>query len=133
MVRTLLVLPGRYAVCRLPTDAAVPTWATGDVVTITQTADELSVVCSEDAVPPEVRTEAGFRCLRVAGTLDFTLVGVLASLLVPLADAGVPVFAISTFDTDYLLLKETDLEKAVAALGAAGHQVQVATTTTPQV
>lgn len=113
-----------YSVCRLPADAAVPTWATGEVVSITRTADELSVVCSEGAVPTGVRIEVGFRCLRVAGTLDFSAVGVLASLLVPLAAAGIPVLALSTFDTDYLFVKDAALEVAVQALRAAGHQVQ---------
>jgi hypothetical protein len=124
MPRTLNLLAGRYAICRLPADVAVPPWATGNFVTITRTPDELSIVCSEHAVPAEVRTEAGFRCLRVAGTLAFGLVGVLASLAIPLANAGIPLFAVSTFDTDYLLLKEIDLEKAVAALRAAGYDVQ---------
>ncbi len=76
-------------------------------------------------MPAEVHCEDGFRCLRVAGTLDFNVVGVLASLLVPLAEVDIPVFVVSTFDTDYLLLKETDLEKAADVLRAAGHQVQL--------
>lgn len=75
-------------------------------------------------MPAGVRIEVGFRCLRVAGTLDFSAVGVLASLLVPLAAAGIPVLALSTFDTDYLFVKDAALEVAVQALRAAGHQVQ---------
>ena len=119
-----LQLPGHYAILRLAPDAPVPDWATkGDFNSITRTADELSIVCRQDAVPEGVRCERGWRCLRVAGTLDFSLVGVLASLLVPLAKAGVSVFAVSTFDTDYLLVKEADLERTVAALQAAGHGV----------
>jgi len=96
----------------------------GSFVTVTRTADELSVVCAEDAVPAGVRTQGGWRCLRVAGTLDFALVGVLAALLGPLAEAGVPVFCVSTFDTDYLLLQDADLPRAAAALTAAGHRVE---------
>jgi hypothetical protein len=119
----LIVLSGTYAICRLPSDAAFPAWATGELVCITRTADELSVVCREDAVPEGARCERGWRCLRVAGTLGLSLVGVLASLLVPLAGAGVGVFAISTFDTDYLLVREADLARATEALRAAGHQV----------
>jgi hypothetical protein len=120
---TLRLLSGGYAVCRLPADADAPGWAGGELVSVTRTADELSVVCREDEVPDGVRCERGWRCLRVGGTLDFGLVGVLASLLVPLADAGVSVLALSTFDTDYLLVKGADLTKAVEALQAAGHVV----------
>ena len=74
-------------------------------------------------MPDGVRCERGWQCLRVAGTLDFSLVGVLASLIEPLADAGVSVFAASTFDTDYLLLKTSDFERAVGVLRRAGHTV----------
>ncbi len=120
----LLVLPGRYAVCRLSADAAIPDWTVGTLTSVTRTADELSIICDDKAVPDGVRCERGWRCLRVAGTLDFALVGVLASLLVPLAEAGVAVFAVSTFDTDYLLVKEEDLARAAKVLGAAGHRVE---------
>jgi hypothetical protein len=120
----LTPLPGTYAVCRLAPDEPLPEWATrGDFITITRTGGELSVVCPEGAVPEGVRREAGWRCLGVVGTLDFSLVGVLASLVVPLAEAGVSVFAVSTFDTDYLLVRETDLGRATIALRDAGHTV----------
>lgn len=116
----LLLLPGLYAVCRLPANADT-TWAVGEFVSVTQTREELSVVCCEDAVPDGVRCVRGWRCLRVKGTLDFALVGVLASLLVPLADADVGVFCVSTFDTDYLLVQEVDVGRTVEALRGAGH------------
>jgi hypothetical protein len=90
---------------------------------MTRTADELSVVCWADAVPEGVRCEKGWRCLRVAGTLDFSLVGVLASMLAPLAAAGVSVFVLSTFDTDYVLVKEAHLTKAADALRLAGYVI----------
>lgn len=121
----LLLLPGRYAVCRLPGDAPPPAWAFGGPFSsLTRTADEFSVVCREEDVPAGVRHEPRWRCLRVAGTLDFALVGVLASLTVPLAEAGVSVFAVSTFDTDYLLVREPDLPRTLAALSAHGHEVK---------
>ncbi|HMF13404.1 MAG TPA: ACT domain-containing protein [Gemmataceae bacterium] len=120
---TLVILPGTYAVCRLPADAGWPNWAAGDFVSITRTADELSVVCIEDVVPPDVRSERGWRCLRVAGTLDFGAVGVLASLTGPLADAGISLFAVSTYETDYLLLPDRDSDRACAALRRHGHQL----------
>ena len=118
-------LPGRYAVCRLDPAARTPAWADGPFVSVTRTADELSVVCSEEAVPPEVRAERGWRCLRVAGKLDFALVGVLAGLAGPLAAAGVSVFVVSTFDTDYMLVQDRDLGRAVNVLRNAGHVVRV--------
>jgi hypothetical protein len=122
---TLALLPGTFAVCRLDPNEAVPAWATrGSFFSVTRTANELSVVCPQQAVPEGVRRESGWRCLRVVGTLDFSLVGVLASLLTPLAEAGVSVFAVSTFDTDYLLVREAGLERAMQALGSAGHDIR---------
>jgi GNAT superfamily N-acetyltransferase len=104
---TIAPLDGAYAVCRLHADAPLPAWVAGrPFLSITRTADELSVVCSQEIVPERVRCERGWQCLLVAGTLHFSLVGVLASLLHPLADAGVSVFVVSTFDTDYLLVKQ---------------------------
>lgn len=122
---TLLGLTGRLAVCKLPPDSAVPAWATaGDVFSVTRTGDELSAVCWQEAVPTGTHAEVGWRCLRVAGAMPFTLVGVLASLTTPVARVGVGVFAFSTFDTDYLLVKEADFPQAVAALRAAGNVVE---------
>lgn len=121
----LRVLPGRFAVCRLPAVASIPAWAlAGAFVSLTRTADELSIVCAEESVPREVAAERGWRALRVVGTLDFALTGVLAALAVPLAEAGVSIFALSTYDTDYLLVREGDLPRAVAALKHAGHSVR---------
>ena len=121
----LVVLDGRCAICRLSPDAPIPSWALGGpFCSITRTPDELSVVCAEGTVPENVRCERGWRCMRIAGPLDFALTGVLASLAVPLREAGVSLFAVSTFDTDYLLVKDSDLEWAVAALVRAGHRVQ---------
>jgi hypothetical protein len=121
---TLKLLTGSFAVCRLTADAPVPPWAAGGpFVSISRTAEELSVVCRAEVVPEGVPCERGWRCLRVVGTLDFALVGVLVSLVVPLAEAGVSVSAISTFDTDYLFVRGGSLETAVEALGRAGHRL----------
>jgi hypothetical protein len=122
----LLAITGTFTVCKLPLTATIPEWATGgSLFSVTRTADELSVVCAEAVVPKDVTCERGWRCLRVAGAMPFTLVGVLAALTAPVAKAGVGVFALSTFDTDYLLVKEVDFERAVAALRAAGHVVEL--------
>jgi len=116
-------LPGTFAVCRLPADAPFPTWVGGTLRSVTYTPSELSIVCDARYVPAEVRREDGWRCLRVRGTLEFSQTGVLASLTIPLAAAGVSVFALSTFDTDYLLVKEADFARAKIALEEADHTV----------
>jgi nitrilase len=123
---TLIAVAGLFAVCRLPPGSAIPAWATaGDVFSVTRTPDELSVVCRQEAVPPETPAECGWRGLRVAGAMPLFQVGVLAALTRPVAAAGVGVFAVSTFDTDYLLVKSERLPEAVAALRAAGHAVEL--------
>jgi hypothetical protein len=122
---TLLEVVGRFAVCKMPPGTAIPAWATaGDVFSLTRTLEELSVVCRQELVPDGTQAEVGWRCLRVAGAMPFTLVGVLASLTVPVAAVGVGVFAVSTFDTDYLFIKEAEFATAVAALMQAGHTVK---------
>src|SRR5262245_61730292 len=122
--QTLTVLDGTFAICKLAANAPIPAWASGgDFCSITRTAEELSIVCREDAVPEGVVCERGWRCLRVAGTIPFSAVGVLASLTTPLAEAGISLFAISTFDTDYLFVKEKDFEAALDALCGQGHVV----------
>ena len=118
---TLEILPGTFAVCRLPGTADAPEWASGRFVSITRTDAELSVVCAEGAVPPQVRAEGGWRCLGVRGPLGFGLTGVLASLASPLAGSGVSIFVISTYDTDYLMVQGRDLDRARDALERAGH------------
>ena len=121
---TLTLLDDALAVCRLAADAEVPTWAwSGEPASVTRTRDELSIVCRADAVPAGVQCESGWRCLKVQGPLDFGLTGILASLAVPLAAARIPVFAISTYDTDYLMVKAENLARTIEALRAAGHRV----------
>lgn len=118
----LILLPGRLAVCRLPVDEPDPEWARpGVLLAVVRAQAELSVVCEERFVPPEVKAERGWRVMMVQGPLDFTLVGVMAALTQPLAQAGISVFTISTFDTDYLLVKERDLRSATETLQLAGH------------
>jgi uncharacterized protein len=124
MKLNLVVLHGDYGVCRLEADQSVPDWAwTGEFVSVTRTGDELSVVCDANAVPPGVRLEVGWACLKLQGPFAFELTGILSSVLEPLRDAGVGIFAVSTFDTDYVLLKRTQLRVGIAALEGAGHVV----------
>jgi hypothetical protein len=120
----LAVLSPAFAVCRLDPLAPFPAWASSSVFTsITRTSDELSVVCQQHLVPNGVQCERNWSCIRVSGKMDFSMIGVVASLVTPLAEAGISVFVVSTFDTDYLLIKETESEMALAALQAAGHKV----------
>jgi len=122
--RKLELLPGVYAVCRLDKDALIPGWATaGRLCSITRTAEELSVVCPEADVPGGVKQEGGWKALMVEGPLDFSTTGVLASLTFPLAREGVSVFAISTYNTDYLLVKQEQLRQALRALRSEGYAV----------
>ncbi len=123
----LTVLPGEYAVCRLDPRADVPAEAAaGPFWAAVRTAEELSLVVPQAAAPSEGRCESGWRILKVSGPLDFGLTGVLAGIARPLAEAGISIFAISTFDTDYVLVKEGQLAGAIAALTAAGHRVSTA-------
>ena len=120
----LYALDELYAIVRLEPDAAIPAWASeGHFWSITRSDSELSIVCREDDVPPGTSAERGCCALEVAGPLDFSLTGVVASLVTPLAEAEVPLFVISTFETDYLLVRERDLHRSVDALTAAGHSV----------
>jgi uncharacterized protein len=122
----LVVLQDEFAVARLAATDPTPAWAAqGTISSITRTAEELSVVCAAVAIPANVKAERGWRCFRVAGCLDFSLTGVLASIAGPLAAANVSIFAVSTYDTDYILVREQTVAAAIACLSAAGHDVVV--------
>ena len=119
---------GELAIVRLPPDVHVPPWAftaaAGALWSMTRTDEELSLVRGAEAVPNDARAERGWRALRIAGTIDFALTGVLAAVLSPLGEAGLSIFAVSTFDTDYILVREHALPAAIDVLRAAGHAVQ---------
>jgi len=117
------ILAGEFAVCRLPPEAPLPPWwDASPFSSVTRTPDELSVVCPAAVVPPGVRAERGWVLLRLDGPFPFDAVGILRAVLDPLAAAGVGVFAVSTFDTDYVLLKAAQLPSARRALAESGHQ-----------
>ena len=121
---TLSILGDRYAICRLSPGERVPDRVErGQFWSVTKTREELSIVCAESDIPEAVRSDKGWRCLKVHGPLDFSLTGVLVSLARPLAEAGVSVFVISTYDTDYLLVKEERLDRTLAVLAESGHEV----------
>ncbi len=121
----MVALMPRFAVCRLDPSEQIPAWAGRDgFLTISWSPDELSVVCAEEMVPEGVRCELGWRALKLQGPFDFALTGILLAVLAPLAEARIGIFAISTFDTDYVLVKEEHFGRAVDALAAAGHRVR---------
>jgi uncharacterized protein len=121
---TLLLLEAPYAVCRLPAGASVKAPSPGAFSLLVQAAEETTLVCPQEQVPPESEIDAGWRCFRIEQSFDFSVPGILASVLDPLAKAGIGIFATSTFSTDYVLLKAGDAERAVEALQAAGHSIR---------
>ena len=124
MTLTLSLVPGILSICRLDPSTMIPDWVTGGTFfSISRTPDELSIVCLQDQVPDGIHADQGWRGLRVQGPLDFALTGILASLATPLAQAGISIFALSTFDTDYVLVKAVDLDHAVQVLRRQGHIV----------
>jgi hypothetical protein len=121
---SLSLMPHTYAVCQFHPDKHIPYWALlGDFVSLTRTHEELSIVCQQDNVPDEIRAERGWRCVQVQGAFDFSVAGVNASLAIPLAEAEISVLAIATYATDYLLIKEDDVERALLVLEQAGHSI----------
>ncbi len=119
----LRLLDETLAIARLSADSTVPPWVGGtDLLAVVRTRSELSIVCRDDAVPRDhTEVQRGFRALVVAGTLEFGLIGIIADLAKPLADAGIPIFGISTYDTDHILVRADRLDDAKAALLAGGH------------
>jgi hypothetical protein len=117
-----IVHRGPYAVCQMPAHEPAPEWAMrGAFWSVSRTPAELSVICEERHVPDGVRSQRGWACIQLAGKFPFETAGVLAAVVEPLAEAGVPVFAMSTYDTDWVLAPGEKLEEAVRALKAAGH------------
>ena len=120
---SLRVLQSRLAICSLDEQSPVPSWAAGSFVSITRTPAELSIVCDEIGVPDQVIVARGYRAIEAIGPIPLDVVGVMAALSGALAGAGISLFPIATYDTDYVLVRERDLERAVAALMQAGYTV----------
>lgn len=118
------LLRGTYAVVRLAPKAPIPDWATrGDFTAVTRTADELSIVCSANNIPKEIAPDQFWICVKLEGPFPFTQTGVLLSLIEPLSKNGIPIFAISTYDTDYVLIPQEQTDQAVDLLRKAGHEL----------
>lgn len=121
------VVEGKYGVCRLDKDSRIPDWAYQSVFfSLTKTFGELSVVCSQESIPEDIKCERDWKILKVEGILDFSLTGILASISNTLAKAGISIFAVSTYDTDYVLVKDMDFKDAIEALKQAGFGVEAA-------
>jgi uncharacterized protein len=124
-VVSLDLLKTVFAIVRLNPADPIPDWAAGtELLSITRTPEELSIVCNGNLVPAEVQCQRGWRCFKVDGPLDFSLVGVLASIAGPLASAQVSIFVVATFDTDYVLVTGTNLDRAIETLEREGHVVR---------
>lgn len=119
------LLPETLALCHLDRNAPIPPWAKGEnFLSISRTSDELSIICPQGQVPEGVKKDGGWRCLKVGGTLDVSITGVLAALTMPLAVENISVFAVSTFSTDYLLIQKKHLDKAINILIRSGHYIE---------
>ena len=119
----LNVLPEKLAIVQFPHNEKAPKWISGNFYSITQTAEELSIVCNQNIVPEGIKADKNWKALKVIGPLEFSLVGILANLSTILAKSNISIFTISTYDTDYILVKKIDLEKAIKALKSAGHNI----------
>lgn len=116
-------LAGRYAIVRLPADSAVPNWTSrGEFASVTRTAEELSIVCPVENLPQDMTSQHRWTCLKLQGPFPFSMTGVLLSFIEPLSRNQIPIFAISTFDTDYVLVQEEHTQAALDSLQAAGHE-----------
>lgn len=123
-ILTMKLLKEKYGVCRLAKNELIPEWAQdSDFFSITKTSDELSIVCLEDSIPNEIKCEKDWRILKIEGPLDFSLIGILASISTILAQKGISIFAISTYDTDYILVKNKDIDNAIESLIKERYEV----------
>lgn len=123
-ILTMRLLKEKYGVCRLDKNEAIPEWSqNGEFFSVTRTAEELSIVCAEDSVPNDIKCERDWRILKIEGQLDFSLIGIIASVSNILAQNKVSIFAVSTYNTDYILVKDIDKDKAVKALSKEKYEI----------
>lgn len=123
-VLTMKLLKEKYGVCRLDKIDSIPTWVkNSEFYSITKTSDELSIVCNQQDIPNDIKCEKDWRILKIIGPLDFALIGILASISTILAQKGISIFAVSTYDTDYILVKDSDIDNAIEALVNENYEV----------
>lgn len=121
----LSLLPEIYAICRLPAGQEVRTLSSGSFRLLVHAVEETTIVCPASVAPHGSQIDVGWRCFRILQNFDFSVPGILASVLQPLAQAGIGIFATSTFSTDYVLVKSADHELAMEVLREAGHLVEI--------
>lgn len=122
--RSLSLFEKEYAICRLDKNTPIPEWATGgEFFSVARTPDELSVVCEQPAVPPGIDHEGGWRCLKIESPFEFDLTGMISSIAVPLAEEQVGMFVVATQDSDYILVRQTDLDRSISLLEQSGYRV----------
>lgn len=120
------LLVGPLSVCRLDASAPIPAWGSAAAFfTVTRTADELSIICATDRVPDGVTVSGGWRALKIVGPFNFAEVGILLRVAAPLAAAGVSILPVATYDTDYVLVRASQLAAAIAALRSDGHELRI--------
>ena len=121
---TLKLLKDIYGVCRLNKDESIPSWAfDGEFSSITKTDDELSIVCLKDNIPKDTKCELDWKILKILGPLDFSLIGILSKISTLMAENNISIFAVSTYDTDYIMIKENDLKQAVSILENNSYKI----------
>jgi hypothetical protein len=120
----LSLLKDKYGICTLPNTAPIPDWAlTQSLASITRTEKELTIVCRLEILPSQYQSGLNWRCFKIDGSFDLNQIGVISSISSPLADAGISIYVISTYDTDYFLIKEQNLEKTISVLSNSGHYI----------
>ena len=123
-ILTMKLLKEKYGVCRLDKAELIPQWVTvSDFFSVTKTSDELSIVCNENNIPSGIKCEKNWRVLKIEGPLDFSLIGILAAITAILAQKSISIFAVSTYDTDYILVKDKNIDNAIAALINENYEV----------
>jgi len=122
--RSYSLLQDTFAICRMDKNASLPDWAVGgEFWSVSRTPDELSVVCPQGSVPADVDHEAGWKCLKVDSPFEFDLAGMISSIAAPLAEADVELLVVATQDSDYLMVRESELERAAGELARAGFSL----------
>ena len=120
----LSLLKDKYGICTLPNTAPIPDWAlTQSLASITRTEKELTIVCRLEILPSQYQSGPNWRCFKIDGSFDLNQIGVISSISSPLADAGISIYVISTYDTDYFLIQEQNLEQTISTLSDIGHNI----------
>ena len=123
-ILTMKVLAEKFGVCRLNKNALIPEWVgASNFYSVTKTSDELSIVCSQASIPSDIKCEKDWRILKIEGPLEFSLIGILSSISTILAKEGISIFAISTYDTVYILVKEKDIDNAINTLSNERYEI----------